>query len=121
MRKASAARVIEERRVERPMAPLRLLPPAPLRPRQPGVIPHPDEYMADNKKVLADLLEILAEHGDKYALVGGLVAGLYGKERSTVDVDMLVPKRAKQRLEAAIASRGYGVKSSEDMVRAFKR
>jgi hypothetical protein len=85
------------------------------------VITHPDEVMADNKKVLADLLEIMAAEQVKYALVGGLVAGLYGKDRATVDVDMLVPRRVKARLEAALVSRRYVVKTSEDMIRAYKR
>lgn len=116
-----AARVFDEQRRARPVRPLRLLPPAPLRPRKPGVIPHPDETMADNKKVLAELLRILREERIEYALVGGLVAGLYGRERATVDVDMLVPRSAKQTLESALAKRKYTVQTSEDMIRAVKR
>lgn len=114
----TAARVVAERREPHPVPPLRLLPPEPLRPRRPGVITHPDEVMADNKKVLADLLEMMAAEEVKYALVGGLVAGLYGKDRATVGVDMLVPRRVKARLEAALVNRRYVVKTSEDRVPA---
>jgi hypothetical protein len=121
MRAPAASRVIEERREPRPLPPLRLLPPEPLRPRQPGVIPHPDEVMADNKKVLADLLAIMADEDVRYVLIGGLVTGLYGKDRATVDVDMLIPRRAKERLVTALAKRRYVVKTSEDMIRAYKR
>jgi hypothetical protein len=77
--------------------------------------------MADNKKVLVDLVDILDASGVKYALVGGLVAGLYGKERATVDVDLLVPRRAMDHLAAEIARRRYTVQRSEDMLRASKR
>jgi hypothetical protein len=77
--------------------------------------------MSDNKKVLADLVDVLAGAGVKYALVGGLVAGLYGKERATVDVDLLVPRRAMEPLARDLASRRYTVKTSEDMLRAYKR
>jgi hypothetical protein len=100
--------------------PPRLLPPPPPRPRVPGVIPHPDEYMADNRKVLADLLDVFAANRVKYALVGGLVAGLYGKGRTTEDVDLLIPRRAMDRLAGDIAARGYEMKRSEDMLRACK-
>ena len=100
--------------------PPRLLPPAPLRPRVPGVIPHPDEYMADNEKVLAELLDVFAASHVAYALVGGLVAGLYGKGRTTEDVDLLIPRRAMDRLAQDIAARGYEVQRSEDMLRACR-
>jgi hypothetical protein len=121
VRTGTTARVIHELGRSRPVPALRLLPPPPPRPRRPGVIRHPDEIMADNKKVLADLVEILRADGIKYALVGGLVAGLYGKERATVDVDLLVPRRAMDHLAGEIARRRYTVERSEDMLRASKR
>src|SRR5580692_8819444 len=123
MRRTSTARVIEARdRTGQPRGPtLRLLPSASLRPREPGVIPHPEEYMNANKKVLSDMLAIFEAHQIRYALVGGLVAGLYGKARTTEDVDLLIPKSAMKILPAEIAARGYTLKSSEDMLRACKR
>src|SRR5262249_40944179 len=54
-------------------------------------------------------------------LVGGLVTGLYGKERATVDVDLLVPRRAMDHLAREIVRRRYTVERSEDMLRASKR
>lgn len=85
------------------------------------MIRHPDEIMAGNKKVLADLLDILGAGEIKYALVGGLVAGLYGRERATVDVDLLVPRRALDHLAREIVRCRYTVERSEDMLRASRR
>jgi hypothetical protein len=77
--------------------------------------------MAENKKVLADLTAILHAGGIKYAVVGGLVTGLYGRERATVDVDLLVPRRSLDHLAGALIRRRYTVERSEDMLRASRR
>jgi len=75
--------------------------------------------MDKNTHTLAAMLEALAEVGARHALIGGLVAGYYGKGRATVDVDMLVSKRSKQRLQAALEKRGYDVRVSPDMMRLY--
>ncbi len=75
--------------------------------------------MSDNRKVLADMLEILGETRAGHALIGGLAAGCYGRDRATVDVDLLVSRRAMKRIVAALGRRGYGVEVTEDMIRAY--
>jgi hypothetical protein len=77
--------------------------------------------MAENKKVLADLTAILHDGGIKYAIVGGLVTGLYGRERATVDVDLLVPRRSMDHLAGELTRRRYSVERSPDMLRASRR
>jgi hypothetical protein len=77
--------------------------------------------MADNKKMLADLLACLAAADSTHVLIGGLAAGHYGKKRATVDVDMLVPKRAGAKLQAELERRGYRVDASQDMMRVYRR
>jgi hypothetical protein len=80
---------------------------------------HPSELMDENRRTLAALLDALAEVGARHALIGGLVAGYYGKGRATVDVDLLVPKRFMKRLRAALERRGYEVRAFPDMMRMY--
>lgn len=80
---------------------------------------HPSELMDKNTRTLTALLDALAEIGARHALVGGLVAGYYGKGRATVDVDLLVPKRFMKRLKAALERRGYEVSVLPDMMRMY--
>jgi hypothetical protein len=75
--------------------------------------------MDKNTRTLAALLEALAEVGARHALIGGLVAGYYGKGRATVDVDLLVPKRSMRRLQAALEKRGYEVRTFPGMMRMY--
>jgi hypothetical protein len=75
--------------------------------------------MDKNTRTLAALLDALTEIGAKHALIGGIVAGYYGKGRATVDVDLLVPKRFMKRLQAAIERRGYEVRAFPDMMRMY--
>lgn len=82
-------------------------------------ITHPSELMEKNTRTLAALLDALAEVGARHALIGGLVAGYYGKGRATVDVDLLVPRRSMKRLQAAIERRGYEVRTFPDMMRVY--
>ncbi len=92
--------------------------------RAPAVVrrvPHPDVYMSDNKKVLADLLASLAAIRATHVLIGGLAAGYYGKPRTTVDVDLLVPRRAADKLQAELGRRGYRIEASGDMMRLHRR
>lgn len=75
--------------------------------------------MDKNARTLTALLDALAEVGARHALIGGLVAGYYGKGRATVDVDVLVPKRFMKRLRAALERRGYEVRTLPDMMRMY--
>lgn len=56
------------------------------------------------------MLDALAEVGADHALFGGLLAGYYGKERATADVDLLVSCPDIQLLQAALERRGYEVR-----------
>ena len=82
-------------------------------------ITHPSELTEKNTRTLAALLDALTEVGARHALIGGLVAGYYGKGRATVDVNLLVPKRFMKRLQAAIERRGYEVRTFPDMMRMY--
>ena len=84
-------------------------------------IVHPDRTMRSNKRVLADLLASLTVAGSTHTLIGGLAAGYYGKARATVDVDMLIPRRAAKAVRAELERRGYEIKESTDMMRAYRR
>ena len=75
--------------------------------------------MDKNTRTLAAILDALTEIGARHALIGGLVAGYYGKGRATVDVDLLVPKRFMKRLQAALERRGYEVRTFPDMMRMY--
>jgi hypothetical protein len=57
---------------------------------------HPSELMETNARTLAAILDALAELGARHALIGGLVAGYYGKGRATVDVADIVRVLEKQ-------------------------
>jgi hypothetical protein len=92
--------------------------PAQLPPRI-AQITHPSELMDKNTRTLAALLDALTDVGARHALIGGLVAGYYGKGRATVDVDLLVPKRCMKRLQAALERRGYEVRVFPDMMRMY--
>jgi hypothetical protein len=81
---------------------------------------HPDVTMSGNKRVLADLLASLTAAGATHALIGGLAAGYHGKARATVDVDMLIPRRAATAVREELERRGYEVRVSEDMMRAYR-
>jgi hypothetical protein len=77
--------------------------------------------MAENEKTLADLLASLSAARADHVLIGGLAAGYWGKPRATVDVDMLIPKRAGPKVKAQLEARGYRVEESTDMLRAYVR
>jgi len=85
---------------------------------QPAV-PHYIDVMDARARTLADLQSILREVGSEHALVGGLVAGFYGRPRATIDVDLLVPKNKLSKIAAALEQRGYRIVRTEDMVRVF--
>ena len=80
---------------------------------------HPNELMDKNARTLAALLDALAEVGARHALIGGLVAGHYGKGRATVAVDLLVPRRSIRRIQAALEKRGYEVRTFPDMIHVY--
>ena len=84
-------------------------------------IVHPDRTMNSNKRVLVDLLASLDAADSTHALIGGLAAGYYGKQRATVDVDMLIPRRAAKAVRVELERRGYEVRAIPDLLRAYRR
>jgi hypothetical protein len=87
----------------------------------PGVAYHPLETLEDRARSLAELSEILDEVGSDHALIGGLAVGYHARKRATIDVDMLVPRDRLDPLARALTARGYVVRTSVDMVRAYPR
>jgi hypothetical protein len=65
--------------------------------------------MEKNARTLAAMVDALAEVGAQHALIGGLVAGYYGRARMTTDVDMLVSSRFVIQIQAGLERRGYVV------------
>lgn len=75
--------------------------------------------MNRNAQTLAVLLDVFAEVGAQHALFGGLVAGYYGKERGTADVDLLVSRRFIQPIQVRIKRRGYVVQQFPYILKMF--
>jgi hypothetical protein len=83
-------------------------------------IRHYYEIMDDRARTLAELKVILTAVGSDHALVGGLAAGHHGRERATIDVDLLVPGKRLAPLAQALESRGFVVRSFlPDMIRVY--
>jgi len=84
------------------------------------VLRHYYEVMNDQARTLGELKVIIEEIGAEHALVGGLVAGHYGRPRATIDVDFLVPGNKLERLARALEKRGYVVRRAlPDMIRVL--
>ncbi len=58
-------------------------------------------------KTLRDLAHRLPEAGIAYAVIGGMALNLYGYERATVDVDLLMTKEGLARFEQSFVGLGY--------------
>lgn len=56
---------------------------------------------------LENLLAALEAAGEPYALAGGLALAVHGIVRATVDVDLLVPADAIERVTEVAAGRGF--------------
>jgi len=83
-------------------------------------IRHYCEVMDDRSHMLTELQAVLAEVGSDHALVGGLAAGHHGRERATIDVDLLVPGKKLASLARALEKRGFQVRSFlPDMIRVY--
>jgi hypothetical protein len=75
--------------------------------------------MEKNARTLAAMLGTLAEVGAQHALFGGLVAGYYGRERVTADVDLLVSRRFIEPIQAVLERRGYVVRQFPYLVKMY--
>jgi hypothetical protein len=78
--------------------------------------------MDTNARILAVMLDALAEVGAPHAVFGGLVAGYYGDaRRATADVDMLVSRRFLEPLQAGLERRGYEVRQFPHLLKMYPR
>ena len=59
------------------------------------------------KKVITTILLELDKHDIPYALIGAVAMGFWGIQRDTVDVDVLVKERDREKVIALIQSFGY--------------
>jgi hypothetical protein len=86
-----------------------------------GVARHFTEIMDEREQSLQEINSILLGVGVDHVLIGGLAVGYHGRERATLDVDMLVPRRALKKLATAARSHGYPVLVTSDMIRVYPR
>jgi hypothetical protein len=84
-------------------------------------IRHYAEIMDDRARMLEGLASVLAEVGAEHALIGGLAVGHHGRERATIDVDVLVPKKKLEPIATALERQGYKIQRLADMLRVYDR
>ncbi len=83
---------------------------------------HYYEVMDERAAMLAELKDVFADVGSEHVLIGGLAAGYYGRQRATIDVDLLVPGKKLPGLVKSLEGRGYPVKQFlPDMIRVYPR
>lgn len=80
-------------------------------------IEHYAEVMGDRARMLEALRGVLEEVGSDHALIGGLAAGHHGRQRATIDVNLLVPRNKLGPLKRALETRSYIVRSTDDQLR----
>jgi hypothetical protein len=73
--------------------------------------------MEKNARTLAAMLATLEEAGAGHALFGGLAASYYGRERTTTDVDVLIPGRFIKQIQASIERRGYRMRHFSNLAK----
>ncbi len=69
--------------------------------------------MLDIFEELRNLVGALDEHGVEYALCGGMAMGVYGRARSTIDIDLLVLSDSLDRIYELTKSFGYNIRGKE--------
>jgi len=79
------------------------------------------EIMDDRTRDLRIMLDILREVGAQaqYVLVGALAVGYHGRERATLDADMIVPGRFLGGIADEARARGYVVTTPKCMARVY--
>lgn len=75
------------------------------------------------RQVLADCVQVMARSGIPHAFMGGLASTIYGRVRSTHDLDLFVRPDDAERTLSALAGAGYQTeKSNPDWIyKATKR
>jgi hypothetical protein len=61
------------------------------------------------EKTLGVIARAFESNDFKWALIGGLAVGIHGMPRTTIDVDVLVDKKALPVLDAALLGAGYAL------------
>jgi hypothetical protein len=68
--------------------------------------------MIDLAEEFEAVISALAEHGIEYAVCGGLAMAIHGFPRATVDIDLLIPADAEERVYAAVESLGFRIRAN---------
>ena len=64
-------------------------------------------YSMEFKKVITAILLELDKHNIPYALIGAVAMGFWGVQRDTVDVDILIKERDREKVISLMKSFGY--------------
>jgi nucleotidyltransferase AbiEii toxin of type IV toxin-antitoxin system len=68
--------------------------------------------MIDLAEEFEAVISALAEHGIEYAVCGGLAMAIHGFPRATVDIDLLIPAEAEERVYAAVEPLGFRIRAN---------
>jgi hypothetical protein len=71
------------------------------------------------RSILSVLIEKFKENEIRYALMGGLALGLWGVGRSTVDIDFLVDRGDRSRIDHIMQELGYECKFKSENVSQY--
>jgi hypothetical protein len=64
-------------------------------------------------KVLDACLRVMAESGIRYCFIGGLASSIYGRQRTTHDLDLFVRPEDAERTLGHLAANGFKVEKSD--------
>jgi hypothetical protein len=68
--------------------------------------------MIDLAEEFEAVISVLAEHRIEYAVCGGLAMAIHGFPRATVDIDLLIPAEAEERVYAAVEPLGFRIRAN---------
>ena len=68
--------------------------------------------MIDLAEEFEAVISALAEHDVEYAVCGGLAMAIHGFPRATVDIDLLIPAEAEERVYAAVDPLGFRIRAN---------
>jgi hypothetical protein len=77
--------------------------------------------MDERAAALSAVEAMLAGTRVEHVLIGGLAVGHHGRERATLDVDMLVSRQRLVALKKIVEAHGYMALKTADMVRVYPR
>lgn len=59
------------------------------------------------------LVKLLEKHEIAYALCGGLAMAVYGRPRTTIDIDLLILSESLQKLLPLVEKQGYNIRGKD--------